>query len=163
MSIIDAQRFSRHLFQVFRSHTQRGRDRAADLELGGANRSLRRGGLLRHGEWTKRGEERCKQYDPIHGVRLSNPPELRDDSPAMRQPFWSITSVDLITADTVSPTLSFISSALRLVITLSITLSPTRTTTWTTMSPTSISTTFPASRFRAESVICTAAYPSNAN
>jgi len=43
--------------------------------------------------------------------------------------FSSITSVDLITAETVSPTFSFISSALRLVITLSIKLSPTLTVT----------------------------------
>jgi hypothetical protein len=45
------------------------------------------------------------------------------------QSFSSITSVDLITAETVSPTFSFISSRLRLVITLSIRFVPARTTT----------------------------------
>ena len=68
--------------------------------------------------------------------------------------FSSITSVDLITAETRSPTLSFISSALRFVITLSIRFSPTRTTTCATTSPSSISVTVPARRFLAESVIC---------
>src|SRR5579863_700734 len=45
------------------------------------------------------------------------------------QPFCSITSVDLMTAETRSPTFSFISSALRRVITLSIRFLPTWTVT----------------------------------
>src|SRR5262249_40258585 len=54
--------------------------------------------------------------------RLALPPI---DTP--RQSFWIITSVDLITAVTLSPFLRPISSALRLVITDSTTLSPTFT------------------------------------
>ena len=51
------------------------------------------------------------------------------------QSFWIITSVDFMTAVTVSPFLSFNSSALRRVMALSMRLSPTRTTTWAMTSP----------------------------
>src|SRR5215472_14505491 len=64
-----------------------------------------------------------------------------------------MTSVDLMMAETVSPTLSFISSALRLVMTLSIKLEPTLTTTWAMTPPSWSSTIFPSRRLRAESVM----------
>jgi hypothetical protein len=69
------------------------------------------------------------------------------------QSFSSITSVDLITAETLSPTFSFISSALRLVITLSITLLPTRMTTWAITPPSWSSVTSPSRRLRADRVM----------
>jgi len=69
------------------------------------------------------------------------------------QLFSSITSVDLITAETLSPTFSFISSALRLVITLSIKFFPTRITTWAMTPPNWISTTLPSRRFLADRVM----------
>src|SRR5215471_19994149 len=64
-----------------------------------------------------------------------------------------MTSVDLMIAETVSPTLSFISSALRLVMTLSIKFEPTLTTTWAITPPSWSSTIFPSRRLRAESVM----------
>src|SRR6267143_1563639 len=69
------------------------------------------------------------------------------------QPFSNITSVDLITAETLSPTFSFISSALRFVITLSIKFFPARMTTWAMTPPNWISTTSPSRRFRADRVM----------
>jgi len=67
--------------------------------------------------------------------------------------FSSMTSVDLIIAETVSPTLRFISSALRLVITLSMRLSPTRTTTCAITPPSWSSVILPSSLLRADSVM----------
>src|SRR5262249_20592991 len=58
-----------------------------------------------------------------------------------------------MTAETLSPTFSFISSALRLVITLSITFFPARTTTWAMTPPNWISTTLPSMRFLADRVM----------
>ena len=64
------------------------------------------------------------------GTRFSKPPFLEVwDERSCGYGFSSMTSVDLMIAETVSPTLSFISSALRRVITLSIKFSPTSTTT----------------------------------
>lgn len=69
------------------------------------------------------------------------------------QSFWSITSVDLMTALTVSPFFNPSSSALRRVMTLSMTAFPTRTFTWAMMSPSWMSAIFPLSWFLAESGI----------
>lgn len=66
------------------------------------------------------------------------------------QSFWSMTSVDLITALTVSPFFRPISSALRRVMTLSIWLLPTRTVMWAMTSPSWMLTIFPVSWFLAE-------------
>lgn len=69
------------------------------------------------------------------------------------QSFCSITSVDLITAFTISPFFSSISSALRRVMTLSMRFFPTRTVTCAITSPILISVIFPLSWLRAESGI----------
>lgn len=66
------------------------------------------------------------------------------------QSFWSMTSVALITALTVSPFFRPISSALRRVMTLSIWLLPTRTVMWAMTSPSWMLTIFPVSWFLAE-------------
>ena len=58
-----------------------------------------------------------------------------------------------MTALTVSPILSFISSALRLVMTLSIRASPTRMATWAMTPPSWISSIFPVSLLRADSAM----------
>ena len=84
--------------------------------------------------WRRRknlSDDRCEQYSharpdiAMHDGACFRALGSRSES----QPFSSITSVDLITAETLSPTFNFISSALRLVITLSIKCLPTRITT----------------------------------
>src|ERR1700722_2975215 len=72
---------------------------------------------------------------------------------AGKDSFCSMTSVDLMMAATVSPTLSAISSALRRVMTLSTKLSPTLTVTWAITSPSWTSVILPTRWLRAESFI----------
>ncbi len=87
----------------------------------------------------------------LNDRRWSDPwPASRAAAGPAAQSFWSITSVDLMTAFTVSPFLSPSSSALRRVMTLSMTFLPTRTVTWAITSPSRISTTFPLNWFLAE-------------
>jgi hypothetical protein len=69
------------------------------------------------------------------------------------QPLLNITSVDLITTFTASPTFNSISSALRRVITLSTSFSPTLTVTCAMIEPIVTSVTRPGSWFRADNAM----------
>ena len=90
--------------------------------------------------------------EALRDPRWANPwPARRAAAPP--QSFWSMTSVDLITAVTVSPFLSPSSSALRRVMTLSMTFFPTRTLTWAITSPSRISMIFPVNWFLADKAI----------
>lgn len=81
---------------------------------------------------------------------MERPVAMRRRRGAAAQPFWSMTSVDLMTALTVSPFFKPISSALRRVMTLSIRFLPTRTVTCAMTSPSWMLTIFPGSWFLAE-------------
>jgi hypothetical protein len=85
--------------------------------------------------------------------RWSNPWPARQSASAAPQSFWSMTSVDLMTAVTVSPFFNPSSSALRRVMTLSMTFFPTRTVTWAMTSPRRTSVIFPVRRFLADNGI----------
>ena len=121
------ERFPRHLLQVNYSQYERGRNSTGDSEFRNG-----RGTLSKH---LPPGRKKLRQYCPDHyGNADSNYATHQCNSPehgaySVSQSFSNITSVDLITAEILSPTFSFISSALRFVITLSIRFLPTRMTT----------------------------------
>lgn len=91
--------------------------------------------------------------EALRDPRWSNPWPARQSASAPPQSFWSMTSVDLMTAVTVSPFFNPSSSALRRVMTLSMTLFPTRTVTWAMTSPRRTSVIFPVRRFLADNGI----------
>lgn len=88
--------------------------------------------------------------EALNDPRWSNPWPVRRGALAAPQSFWSMTSVDLMTAVTVSPFFSPSSSALRRVMTLSMTFFPTRTVTWAMTSPSRTSVIFPVNWFLAD-------------
>lgn len=92
-------------------------------------------------------------HEALRDPRWANPWPARPGASAATQSFCSITSVDLITAVTVSPFFNPSSSALRRVITLSMTFFPTRTVTWAITSPSCTSMIFPVNRFLADNGI----------
>jgi hypothetical protein len=86
--------------------------------------------------------------------RWSHPWPARLGAAAQQsQSFWSMTSVDLMTAVTVSPFFNPSSSALRRVMTLSITFFPTRTLMCAMTSPSRTSMIFPVNWFLADNGI----------
>jgi cytochrome c peroxidase len=92
-------------------------------------------------------------HESLRDPRWGNPRPARPGASAAPQSFCSITSVDLMTAVTVSPFFNPSSSALRRVITLSMTFFPTRTLTWAMTSPSCTSMIFPVNRFLADNGI----------
>src|SRR4029077_153587 len=137
MRIYHRQFLARHVFEVGDRQNERRRDRAVDPQFRGGGCSLCEHRPRRSNHYTRNTQNRKQRHadDTIHDA--ASPCSLKCRK---GQFFSSITSVDLITADTVSPTLSFISSALRFVITLSIKFLPTLTTTCAITPPNSIST-----------------------
>lgn len=154
MRIFDVKRSSRHLLKVCDRQCKWGRNRAPDFELRnftgrlcGRNRyacEIRAGGAGRY-------QEKCCAQNSTQHV---TPPSWRRTATGFTFYFFSsMTSVDLMIAETVSPTFRLISSALRLVITLSMRLSPTRTTTCAITPPSWSSVILPSSLLRADSVM----------
>lgn len=92
-------------------------------------------------------------HEALRDSRWSNPwPAQRVAAPAA-QPFRIMTSVDLMTAVTVSPFFNPRSSALCRVMTLSMTFFPTRTLTWAMTSPSRTSMILPVNWFLADNAI----------
>ena len=129
--IHDGEGFARHFFEVGHSEHERSGDGASDAEFGrsggGGGLGVERDGRLGNGDDGGEEEQSERKMElERHGEAFRSP---RCGCSEEGQFLRSMTSVDLITAETLSPTLSFISSALRRVMTLSMRFCPTRTTT----------------------------------
>jgi hypothetical protein len=117
MGICNMKSGAGHVFQVGGSQSERSRNRAANFELRGGGGSL---GYCYLAKW-ENGQEGTDGKDENGSSAISiHAGSSRLATKCLRAYCFSIIiSVDLITAETVSPTFRFISTALRRVITLS--------------------------------------------